>query len=156
MTVVDSRVKVTSRIAGESCGESSGDSCHNVIAGRRRTRFLNVLKTGFPVVLATLITATHKLRPLFTVFGWEERRKQDLPRLNGVNFRAMHLCAYHACRKNRACAFLAGFRGLLPVCRFPVRNALRLSGGADNGCYGNVKTFPLIKKPRKIIQQPQT
>jgi hypothetical protein len=34
----------------------------------------------------------------------------------------------HACRKNRACAFLAGFR---VVCclfyRFPVRNALRAS-----------------------------
>ena len=38
-------------------------------------------------------------------------------------------CAHtHACRKNRACAFLAGFR---VVCclfyRFPVRNALRAS-----------------------------
>ena len=29
-------------------------SCHNVIAGRRRTRFLNVLKTGFPAAPATL------------------------------------------------------------------------------------------------------
>ncbi|WP_220389363.1 hypothetical protein, partial [Klebsiella pneumoniae] len=27
---------------------------HNVIAGRRRTRFLNVLKTGFPAAPATL------------------------------------------------------------------------------------------------------
>ncbi|WP_248791203.1 hypothetical protein, partial [Escherichia coli] len=36
----------------------------------------------------------------------------------------------HACRKNRACAFLAGFR---VVCclfyRFPVRNALRACQG---------------------------
>ncbi len=29
-------------------------TCHNVIAGRRRTRFLNVLKTGFPASPATL------------------------------------------------------------------------------------------------------
>ena len=42
---------------------------------------------------------------------------------------ALCICAHtHACRKNRACAFLAGFR---VVCclfyRFPVRNALRQS-----------------------------
>ncbi|MDL7284155.1 hypothetical protein QS577_26075, partial [Escherichia coli] len=29
-------------------------TCHNVIAGRRRTRFLIVLKTGFPAAPATL------------------------------------------------------------------------------------------------------
>ncbi|WP_205317730.1 hypothetical protein, partial [Klebsiella variicola] len=29
-------------------------TCHNVIAGRRRTRFLNVLKNGFPAAPATL------------------------------------------------------------------------------------------------------
>uniref|UniRef100_UPI001D0E81A6 hypothetical protein n=1 Tax=Klebsiella pneumoniae TaxID=573 RepID=UPI001D0E81A6 len=29
-------------------------TCHNVIAGCRRTRFLNVLKTGFPAAPATL------------------------------------------------------------------------------------------------------
>ena len=29
-------------------------TCHNVIAGRRRTRFLNMLKTGFPAAPATL------------------------------------------------------------------------------------------------------
>ena len=29
-------------------------TCHNVIAGRRRTRFLNVLKIGFPAAPATL------------------------------------------------------------------------------------------------------
>ncbi|MDM7154698.1 hypothetical protein, partial [Klebsiella pneumoniae] len=29
-------------------------TCHNVIAGRRRTGFLNVLKTGFPAAPATL------------------------------------------------------------------------------------------------------
>ncbi|OYE20627.1 hypothetical protein CI677_17055 [Klebsiella pneumoniae] len=28
-------------------------TCLNVIAGRRRTRFLNVLKTGFPAAPAT-------------------------------------------------------------------------------------------------------
>ena len=28
-------------------------TCHNVIAGRRRTGFLNVLKTGFPAAPAT-------------------------------------------------------------------------------------------------------
>ncbi|WP_227619762.1 hypothetical protein, partial [Klebsiella pneumoniae] len=29
-------------------------TCHNVIVGRRRTGFLNVLKTGFPAAPATL------------------------------------------------------------------------------------------------------
>ena len=46
-----------------------------------------------------------------------------------AGFSALCTCAHtHACRKNRACAFLAGFR---VVCclfyRFPVRNALRAS-----------------------------
>ena len=52
MTVVTLESK-SSQIAGESCGESSGD-CHNVIAGRRQTRFLNVLTAGFPAAPATL------------------------------------------------------------------------------------------------------
>lgn len=40
---------------------------------------------------------------------------------------ALCTCAHtHACRKNRACAFLAGFRGVCCLFyRFPVRNALR-------------------------------
>lgn len=29
-------------------------TCHNAVAGRRRTRFLNVMKTGFPAAPATL------------------------------------------------------------------------------------------------------
>ena len=42
---------------------------------------------------------------------------------------ALCTCAHtHACRKNRACAFLAGFRVVCCLfCRFPVRNALRAS-----------------------------
>ncbi|MEF6791861.1 hypothetical protein U9426_25030, partial [Escherichia coli] len=45
----DSRVK--SRVESPV---SRPATCHNVIAGRRRTRFLNVLKTGFPAAPATL------------------------------------------------------------------------------------------------------
>ena len=55
--------------------------------------FLNVLTAGFPAVPATLHGHAQIASP-FTVFGWEERRKQDFPWLNGVNFRAMHLRAY--------------------------------------------------------------
>lgn len=42
---------------------------------------------------------------------------------------ALCTCAHtHACRKNRDCAFLAGFRGVCCLFyRFPVRNALRAS-----------------------------
>ena len=73
-------------------------------------------------------TATQQIASPFTVFGWEERRKQDFPGWM-VWISALCTCAHtHACRKNRACAFLAGFR---VVCclfyRFPVRNALRAS-----------------------------
>jgi hypothetical protein len=57
------------------------------------TPFLNVLKTVFPAVPAT--PHGHAINSFpFTVFGWEECRKQDLPRLSCVNFRAMHLRAY--------------------------------------------------------------
>ncbi|MDM7115265.1 hypothetical protein QUH12_28925, partial [Klebsiella pneumoniae] len=63
------------------------------IAGRRRTGFLNVLKTGFPAAPATLHGHAINCVPVHR-FGWEVRRKQDLPWLNGVNFRAMHLRAY--------------------------------------------------------------
>ena len=62
--------------------------CHLYI-----TPFLNVLKTGFPAAPAT--PHGHAINSFpFTVFGWEECRKQDLPRLSCVNFRAMHLRAY--------------------------------------------------------------
>lgn len=52
---------------------------------------------------------------------------------------ALCTCAHtHACRKNRACAFLAGFRVVcclvLPVSR--QKRPESLSGGARNGCYG--------------------
>ncbi len=48
---------------------------------------------------------------------WEERRKQDLHRLNGVNFRAMHFCAHtHAAAvKTEPARFWRVFGGLLPV-----------------------------------------
>ncbi|WP_229266032.1 hypothetical protein, partial [Klebsiella pneumoniae] len=49
----DSRVK--SRVESPvNCLVSRPATCHNVIAGRRRTRFLIVLKTGFPAAPATL------------------------------------------------------------------------------------------------------
>ncbi len=40
------------------------------------------------------LTATQFIAWPWGVFGWEECRKQDLPRLSCVNFRAMHLRAY--------------------------------------------------------------
>ena len=51
------------------------------------------------------------------------------------------LCTFahtHACRKNRACAFLAGFRVVYCLFyRFPVRNALRASEAVHAmRCYG--------------------
>ena len=56
------------------------------------TPFLNVLKTVFRLCRQRLGHAINSFP--FTVFGWEECRKQDLPRLSCVNFRAMHLRAY--------------------------------------------------------------
>ncbi len=76
MTVVT--LESSDRIAGESCGESSGDAA-NVIAGRRQTRFLNVLKAGFRLRQQRFTGHAINCVPVHR-FGWEERRKQDLPR----------------------------------------------------------------------------
>ncbi len=120
--------------------------CHNVIAGRRRTRFLNVLKTGFPAAPATLHGHAINCVPVHR-FRMGERRKQDLPRLNGVNFRAMLVRILMHAVKTEPPRVSGGFSGgLLPVLPVSVRNAHRgrpLSGGADNGCYGKCeKHFP--------------
>ncbi|WP_220263609.1 hypothetical protein, partial [Klebsiella pneumoniae] len=57
----------------------------------------------------------------------------------------------HACRKNRACAFLAGFRVVCCLfCRFPVRNALRASQAVRvTDVMVNVKNISLDKKAFK-------
>ncbi|HHY0813336.1 MULTISPECIES: hypothetical protein, partial [Klebsiella pneumoniae complex] len=57
----------------------------------------------------------------------------------------------HACRKNRACAFLAGFRVVCCLfCRFPVRNALRASQAVlITDVMVNVKNISLDKKAFK-------
>lgn len=60
---------------------------------------------------------------------------------------ALCTCAHtHACRKNIACAFLAGFRVVcclvLPVSR--QKRPESLSGGARNGCYGKLGAWWLI------------
>ncbi|MEC4506403.1 hypothetical protein, partial [Klebsiella pneumoniae] len=56
-----------------------------------------------------------------------------------------------ACRKNRACAFLAGFRVVCCLfCRFPVRNALRASQAVHaTDVMVNVKNISLDKKAFK-------
>jgi hypothetical protein len=83
-----------------------------VIAGRRRTGFLNVLKTGFPAAPAAL-HGRNKLRPRSPFSDGYAGNRLTLAEWR--EFSAMHLRAYNACRKNRACAFLAFSGGLLPV-----------------------------------------
>ncbi len=68
-------------------------TCHNVIAGRRRTRFLIVLKIGFPAAPATLHGHAINCVPVHR-FRIGRTPETGLPWLNGVNFRAMHLRAY--------------------------------------------------------------
>ncbi|WP_210726283.1 hypothetical protein, partial [Klebsiella quasipneumoniae] len=46
----------------------------------------------------------------------------DLPRLNGVNFRASHFRAYSCMPEKQALRVSGGFS---VFCQFPVRNALR-------------------------------
>lgn len=50
--------------------------------------------SGFSGCAGNASRPRNKLRPRSPFSDGKKRRKQDLPRLNGVNFRAMHLCAY--------------------------------------------------------------
>lgn len=79
-------------------------------------------------VLANASRPRNKLRPRSPFSDEKNAGNRTSPGWMVWNS-ALCTCAHtHACRKNRACAFLAGFR---VVCclfyRFPVRNALRAS-----------------------------
>ena len=79
-------------------------------------------------VLANASRPRNKLRPRSPFSDEKNAGNRTYPGWMGWIF-ALCTCVHtHACRKNRACAFLAGFR---VVCclfyRFPVRNALRAS-----------------------------
>lgn len=79
-------------------------------------------------VLANASRPRNKLRPRSPFSGGKNAGNRTYPGWMAW-ISALCTCAHtHACRKNRACAFLAGFR---VVCclfyRFPVRNALRAS-----------------------------
>ncbi len=89
----DSRVKSRVESPGESCSESSGDlpqrDCRpstNPIPERA--------ETGFPAVPATLHGHAINCVPVHRFRMGRTPETGTLPRLNGVNFRAMHLCAY--------------------------------------------------------------
>ncbi len=138
MTVARLESSHESRIAGESCGESSGD-CHNVIAGRRQTRFLNVLKPGFPAAPATLPGYAINCVPVHRVFGWEERRKQDLPQLNGVNFRAPRRRACSCMPSKVNFGVSGGISGGFVACFASSRQKpMRASQAVLIGCYGKM------------------
>ena len=92
------------------------------------TPFLNVLKTVFSGCAGNASRPRNKLRPRSPFSGKKNIGNRTYPGWMAW-ISALCTCAHtHACRKNRACAFLAGFR---VVCclfyRFPVRNALRAS-----------------------------
>ena len=103
-------------------------TCHNVIAGRRRTRFLNVLKTGFPASPATLHGHAINCVP---VHRFRRRRTPEtgLTLAEWCEFPGYALARILMHAVKQSLRFLAGFR---VVCclfyRFPVGNALRPLG----------------------------
>lgn len=85
-------------------------------------------ENGFSGCAGNASRPRNKLRPRSPFSGKKNIENRTYPGWMTWIF-ALCTCAHtHACRKNRACAFLAGFR---VVCclfyRFPVRNALRAS-----------------------------
>ncbi len=129
--------------------------CHNVIAGRRRSPIPERAEASFRLP-ATLHGHTNKLRPPFTVFGWEERQETGLTPAEWREFPRYALgILIHAVKQSLRVS--GRFRVvLLPVfAGFPSETPEGLSGGADNGCYGKCwKTFPLDKKAfQEILQQ---
>ena len=84
--------------------------------------------SGFSGCAGNASRPRNKLRPRSPFSDGKNAGNRTYPGWMAWIF-ALCTCAHtHACRKNRACAFLAGFR---VVCclfyRFPVRNALRAS-----------------------------
>ena len=118
-------------------------TCHNVIAGRRRTRFLNVLKTGFPVA-GNASRPRNKLRPRSPF--WRRRTPETgLTLAEWCEFPGYALARILMHAVKQSLRFLAGFR---VVCclfyRFPVGYALRPLGRCVQlRDYGNKG----IKKP---------
>ena len=109
-------------------------TCHNVIAGRRRTRFLIVLKTGFPAAPATLhghainCVPVHRFRmgrtpeTGLTLAEWREFSGYALARIR------MHAVKIAPARFWRVFGwFVACFTGFLPEalsgCLSGARNA---------------------------------
>lgn len=78
--------------------------------------------------LANASRSRNKLRPRSPFSDEKNAGNRTYPGWMGWIF-ALCTCVHtHACHKNRACAFLAGFRVVCCLfCRFPVRNALRAS-----------------------------
>ncbi|ENY6102446.1 hypothetical protein ACRZER_005603, partial [Raoultella ornithinolytica] len=100
---------------------SRPSTCHNVIAGRRRTRFLIVLKTGFPAAPATLhghainCVPVHRFRmgrtpeTGLTLAEWREFSGYALARIR------MHAVKIAPARLWRVFGwFVACFTGFLP------------------------------------------
>ncbi len=124
--------------------------CHNVIAGRRRTRFLNVLKTGFPAAPATL-HGRNKLRPRSPFSDGKNAGNRTYPGWMAW-ISALCTCAHtHACRKAKPARFWRVFGWFVACfCRFPVRNALRASQAVlITDVMVNVKNISLDKKAFK-------
>ena len=120
---------------------------------RRRTRFLECAETGFPAAPATL-HARNKLRPR-SPFSDGRMPETGLTLLNGVNFsRAMPLACILMHAVKQSLRVSGGFSGgLLPVCRFPVRNALKpflrcvQSELLENGKYPTIRASPNSPTP---------
>ena len=112
-------------------------TCHNVIAGRRRTRFLNVRKTGFPAAPATLHGHAINCVPVHR-FRVRRTSKTGLPlaaRSEILRY-ALARILMHAVKTEpaRFWRVFGWFVVVLLVSR--QKRPESLSGGADNGCYG--------------------
>ncbi len=95
-------------------------TCHNVIAGRRRTRFLNVLKTGFPAAPATLHGHAINCVPVHR-FRMERTPETGLTLAEWREFSryALACILMHAVKTEpaRFCGFSGGLLPVLPVSR---------------------------------------
>ncbi len=122
-----------------------------MIAGRRRTRFLNVLKTGFPAAPATLhghainCVPVHRFRMGRTPeTGLTPAEWREFPRYALVRI-LMHAVKTEPARFWRVFGWFCCL-----FCRFPVRNALRASQAVlITDVMVNVKNISLDKKAFK-------
>ncbi len=101
---------------------------------------------SFPAALYNAFTATHKLRPCSPFSDGKNAGNRTYPGWMAW-ISALCTCTHtmHAVKKSLR-AVSGGFSVVCCLfCRFPVRNALRISGGADNGCYGKCENISLDK-----------